>query len=319
VSVIFVIKSLSFCATMANRDNKAKHWVFTLNNPAVVLAEFCDEKWNAAKHAYLVVGEEVGEETHTPHFQGYIAFLNKVRFTTVKALLGDKTHVEVKRGTVQEASDYCKKDGRFLEYGVLPSEQCKRGADATRDSYEDAYQLAKKQKVSEIAPMLQIRHLSNLQRIADRENVKADDLGYFPGVFIYGPPGSGKSHYVRSQFPGAYWKDWNKWWDEFPGGSPVIMEDLDPTHTKFLAGKLKIWLDRFAFRAEAKNRSFMARPSFIAITSNYSLEELFDSQPDLAAIRSRVYEIYLGGPMDRDGLPVDLPGLVMARTDRNAN
>ena len=300
---------------MANPDSKAKHYVFTLNNPTVGLREWGDAVFDAVKHEYLVVGDEVGEQL-TRHYQGYIAFCSKVRFRTVLALFEGKAHVEVKRGTVKEASDYCKKDGQFIEWGTMPLEQSKRGGDAMADRYSEAYDLAKRQKVSEIAPMLQIRHLSSLQRIADREVTKPDDLDYFPGCFIYGPPGSGKSHYIRSQFPDSYWKDTNKWWCEYDGTSAVILEDLDPSH-KYLTQKLKVWLDRFSFRAEAKNRSFMARPRFILVTSNYSLDELFDSKPDRDAIRSRVHEIYLGSEFDRPGLPVDLGALIRTKTGRN--
>lgn len=38
---------------------------------------------------------------------------------TVNNILVKKAHIEVMRGTALEASNYCKKDGDFIEYGTM--------------------------------------------------------------------------------------------------------------------------------------------------------------------------------------------------------
>jgi len=70
---------------------------------------------------YFVSGEEVGEQG-TPHLQCYAEFSSPVRMTTMRKVLGG-AHFDVSRGTPKQASDYCKKEGDFEEWGTLSEGQ----------------------------------------------------------------------------------------------------------------------------------------------------------------------------------------------------
>lgn len=94
----------------------AKHWCFTLNNWT---EEQLEEILNLDLE-YLVVGKEVGENG-TPHLQGYFALKKKGR--VLKLLKKSKPHYEIMRGTPEQASAYCKKDGDFIERGEVPLNQ----------------------------------------------------------------------------------------------------------------------------------------------------------------------------------------------------
>lgn len=120
-------------ALIAVAMSRAKKWCFTLNNPSEgergALADLCQ-----SEHVdYAVVGREIGE-SGTPHLQGFIIFAERKRLRGVKTLLGDRYHLEVTRGSPQQAADYCKKDGDFDEYGELTSTQGKR---SDWDAYKD--------------------------------------------------------------------------------------------------------------------------------------------------------------------------------------
>lgn len=69
---------------------------------------------------YLVVGKEVCPKTNRPHLQGYMELNSQQRLGAIKTLLGDPAvHIENRRGTAKEASDYCKKENTWFEIGEM--------------------------------------------------------------------------------------------------------------------------------------------------------------------------------------------------------
>lgn len=261
---------------------RARHWVFTLNNPGPIPR---DSVVDVALVDYIVVGSEVGE-SGTPHYQGYVAFKDRKRLTQVRAIC-PSAHWEVTRGTPKQASDYCKKDGDYYEHGELPAAQHVNGAAKRKAQYQEAYELAKQQRVTEIDPELQIKHLTTLDRIAAREAPVLACLENYPGFWIYGAPGVGKSRTAREMAPDAYMKTLNKWWDHYKNEEDVIIDDIDPDSAKYLVHHLKQWLDIYKFKCEYKGGAKDIRPKRIIITSNYSIDECFEREADQKAIKRR--------------------------------
>lgn len=112
--------------------SRAKRWVFTLNNPTDDEEQAISECGEKDTTEYLVFGRETGD-SGTPHFQGYVIFTAAVRLSTVKSRLGsDRFHLEVSRGTPKEASDYCKKDDNYEEFGECPEVSQGRRTDLDR-------------------------------------------------------------------------------------------------------------------------------------------------------------------------------------------
>lgn len=105
---------------------QSRHWCFTLNNYTAVEEDHLRAVLGSQLYAdYAVFGYESGEQ-ETPHLQGYVVFTTKKRLQEAKNILGDRVHLEAKRGTSQQAADYCKKDGLFVEWGSLPASPGRR-------------------------------------------------------------------------------------------------------------------------------------------------------------------------------------------------
>jgi len=88
------------------------------------------------------------------------------------------------------------------------------------------------------------------------------------GVWVWGPPGYGKSHMVRSKEPSLFLKAQNKWWDGYQGEEAVLIADFDKGGV-CLSHYLKIWADKWACTGEIKGATIPLNYKKLYITSNY--------------------------------------------------
>jgi len=121
------------------------------------------------------------------------------------------------------------------------------------------------------------------------------DLPAYSGLWLHGPPGSGKSRSARSRFPGFYDKLINKWWDGYSNEETVLLDDVSLDHA-FIGSFLKRWVDHYPFRAEFKGGSKMVRPVRVVVTSNYTIEEIWPTDPALQSALTRRFTCEYIGP-----------------------
>ena len=95
---------------------QSRSWCFTINN----WTEKDETAIAMAGARYTVYGKEVGE-SGTPHLQGYVYFANKKSMKGVSKLL-PTAHLEMRKGTHEQARNYCIKDGDITEFGNPPEE-----------------------------------------------------------------------------------------------------------------------------------------------------------------------------------------------------
>ena len=74
--------------------------------------------------------------------------------------------------------------------------------------------------------------------------------------------------------------------ENYAGEENVLMEDIGIAHA-YLGDHLKIWADRYGFRAEIKHDSRVLRPQKIIVTSNYHPKELWQDNSILEPILRR--------------------------------
>lgn len=258
--------------------NRSRNFTFTHNN-----YENTDVEDNL-ECRYIVYGKEVGKKCGTPHLQGFVCFQTmKSKKQVIKLMPG--CHIEVARDAVA-AIEYCKKDGDVTERGEPPCSRAEKGAKEKR-RWDEIHQAAEEGRFEDIDPEIRVKYDCNIERIRGRalKRRKLEDTEQVH-EWYYGASGTGKSRKARTENPLAYLKMCNKWWDGYEDEDVVLIEDLDKNHS-VLCHHLKIWADRYPFRAEMKGSGAVIRPGKIIVTSNYSPEEIWSEAQDLEPIRRR--------------------------------
>lgn len=157
------------------------------------------------------------------------------------------------------------------------------------DKFSRSIRLAEEgnlEEVKEDLPGIYLRHKSTLESLAQYDT---EDLDNSCGIWISGPPRSGKDFAVR-QLADLYVKPATKWWCGYKGERNILISDLDPSHA-WMGSNLKIWADRYPFVTEIKGASMKIRPKRLFVTSNFRLDQIFSGQI-LLALQER-FDSYL--------------------------
>jgi len=264
----------------------ARGFCFTINNYS--LEEYAHVKtWDCR---YLIFGREMSK-TGTPHLQGYIYFETQRTLSALKKKLNNRAHWEVARGTPEQASTYCKKEGDVFEKGTKPLTPAEKGQ-LIVNKWQDAFDCVKEGRIDEMEYDMRCNHLKKIEYAVQRtaaSEVKLETLdGDMQHEWIYGPTGTGKSYTARTENPNAYIKmAKNKWWDDYNYQDTVIIEEVGLKATDY-AEDFKIMLDRYKFRAEVKGGSMLVRPRKIIITSNYHPKDIWLTEQEINPIMRRL-------------------------------
>lgn len=237
-----------------------------------------------------VVEWVVAQEEHkdgNSHLHAFLKYEKKVQWSASRWDLG------AYHGNYQQAScwkavqQYCKKGGNYIANIDTESAAQKKGKRSMAILTGDLRELVADGTLCALQLPAAIKARSAwtlLDLPADQSKCR--------GVWIYGPPGVGKSHYVRTLEPDLFIKAQNKWWDGYMGQSAVLIDDFDKQGV-CLSHYLKIWSDRWSCNGEIKGATIPLNFKTIYITSNYRIEDLWPEDEELReAILRRFHVIH---------------------------
>lgn len=225
--------------------------------------------------SYIVFQEEQCPTTGSYHYQGYIELNKQVTLKTIKKYLSDSIHIEARKGTAKQASDYClkletsvKNDWNPFIYGELSQQGKRSDLEDSKNIIDNGGSLID----------LPISHIVRYHRGFEKYiqlNMKHRDFNNPPKViWITGKSGTGKTRYVYSKHTDIYVKDpSNKWWDGYTQQEVILIDDFR-FWSEGIENLLRL-LDRYPYQGETKGSNVKINSPYIYITSILTPEECY--------------------------------------------
>lgn len=292
------------------------NWTFTLNNYTEAEVVLLKSLVLTNQVKYIIFGYEVGENG-TPHLQGYVELLKRIRLTGLKKIMPARGHYSARLGTQQQAIDYCRKgeqskkewdelktkgpnfgkNAKVIELGV---KQTQAGSTLSeKDNLVQERLISMREKIKngitekdlyDEEPLMCARFPKYVSKClswrkpAIRDNLKVE--------LHVGPTLSGKTHQAFARFPNLYnmpVKSGNTLW--FPGyaGEQVVL--LDDFKGGFTLDQFLRLTDKYPIQVEDKGGFNWFSPSLIIITSNFEEIHWYDyvkRQEHYLALKRRI-------------------------------
>lgn len=265
-------------------NKRSKTYVFTLNNYTNDDVSRLAGLPDGGTVGYICFGKEQGD-SGTPHLQGYVEFTSRKTINSAREHLGGRAHVEIRRGSQSEAIQYCRKDGQFSEYGSKAQQGKRTDLETVVSDFKSGTTL---QEFALTNPELYCRYRNGLRDIytfATRRERTPPIC-----IYIFGPPGTGKSKWAHELDPESTWVYGAKgWFDGYVNHRVAVFDDFDCDMDPGLFLKC---LDRYPLSVPIKGGFTDWNPDIIVVTSNFSLDMLYSGRlVDPGAIKRRFKHI----------------------------
>nr|UOF81644.1 rep protein [Cressdnaviricota sp.] len=267
---------------MDDTKRRSRCWCFTLNN-------YTDKDIESLHTAipdwvdYIIYGKEKGAQG-TPHLQGYIEVSQPLGMKRLKLYLGDRVHLEVRRGSQAQAIKYCKKDGDIWEHGTPKAQGKRTDLDLTRSLVLQGKSM--RELCMETSSYQTIRMAEKLLTYVEPSRRDPPEI-----IWIYGPSGYGKSHLAWEIAPHAYSLEDAKWWQGYDHHTEVILDNYVQTFAP-IRFMLRM-LDRYPMIVEYKGGSRQLLATHFIITSVDSPRDFFVSTKEYPEWMRRINQYAL--------------------------
>lgn len=250
---------------------RARNWCFTLNNPDVDGPTFLSSLQQDSGLRFVVFQLESGD-SGTPHFQGYAEFTAARRLPGLQALIPG-AHLEVRRGSRQQAIDYCSKDDTRIS-GPWTWGQSSQETQGTRNDIALGVALLQEgglKRLREEDPVLYVRYSRGFESLA--RGLVLPPRPVPPDVhLLYGPTGCGKTrHFYDTVDLESSWRlplTTGMWFDGYEGQSDVLIDDFVGAASHITLAHTLQLLDRYPIRVAVKGSFVDWRPERIFVTTN---------------------------------------------------
>lgn len=256
-----------------------RDWCLTLHNPREGWQEILEKD----EHFKYFVGQtEVCPETKKEHIQAYVEFKNTVRLSKLQIIWGPGNHFEKRKGTRDQARDYCmKEDSRAPEavpYEIGAWEPSK--GQGKRTDLQDACAIVKNEGIKRMIdekPDMFVKYHSGMGKY--EQHCAAQRVSKWRDVHVtvlWGESGSGKTRFVWDNeddvFSLTTYGKGKTWFQGYSGQKVLLIDDF--------CGQIDFQellriLDGHPLTIENKGGSAIAEWTKVYITSNQRVTDWY--------------------------------------------
>lgn len=218
---------------------KSRGWFVTLNNPS----EAEELAFASEPTEYSIFQIECGEEK-TVHLQGFLYYKHARGWPKLTLPRG---HFEKAR-SIADSIAYCSKAETRVrgpyEKGTRPQQGVRTDLKVLGARVLAGASLADIAKDSPEAVIKYSKGLEILIGLSTAERKEKPSV-----VWVWGPPGSGKTRWVHERHASLYIKDGTQWWNGYSNQDAILIDDFDG---KWPVRDLLRLLDRYAYQGQTK-------------------------------------------------------------------
>lgn len=210
---------------------------------------------------YICYGVERCPSTDRLHLQGFVIFCRTCRMPKCKEWLGGNgLHIESRRGSRDQARDYCRKsDGEFFEWGQYERR-------TVRELLRQPVDVIKEED-----PLMYVRYHKGIEKLNMDKGPKWRDLEV---KWLYGEPGAGKTREAMSGDSVFKLDRPYQWFDGYEGEDTLVIDDVCREDFREHRGLFLNILDGYQLRLNVKGSYTYAKWTKVFITSNWMPEVL---------------------------------------------
>lgn len=250
-----------------------RDYCFTLNN--YTQDEFQELKVLAQKEfLYASYGEEVAPTTGTPHLQCYIYMKNGKNWSAMRKTLPARCANLARRyakSTPSCASAYCKKDGKYFEFGELPKQGKRNDLENVKEIISTGGNM--RQVTLEATSYQSVRMAECILKYHEPARNWRPEVYWF-----WGESGSGKSTQAKKFLGDDYWMATRnyKFWEGYDAHEGILFDEIRKGYMSF--ADFLVLIDENPLRTECKGGSRQCRAKKIVFTSPFHPCKIFEDE-----------------------------------------
>lgn len=281
---------------------RGKNWTFTLNNYTEEEESKIIKLQDDPQIKFIIVGKEVGSQNQTPHLQGYVQFHMRKYFNAVKALIGERAHIELAKGSPDQNVEYCSKEGNILIETHLRNPEIRLNKEEECQTIINDACIMEPQEFMKSHAAFYLFHKPIYERFfkeksQERQNIWCGSLAA-KNFWIYGPPSTGKSRlaYTGYEVTQIYPKSIDNNWEGFVQDKikRVIIDNFQKRYknrTDVITQLLK-WADRYPFMGHTKDAEIWISPTYqLFVVSHYSIDQCGFDLLNTCSLQERFTEV----------------------------